>query len=283
MSEQRDVCLWLEDYGDDEVISLCGMIWFSDDSAAARAWPLAAWVNLPRDVQCGACALAVATPLRWETVGRSAKRQEIQAEVSKLSRSHATTLHILSVSLFCGALAGALDPTLADLIADSAGHAVALDLAEERGMHEPGYRWPEGERRGWREVDEHGTGNNPHVWLPVPNGVHVWHDFADGAVTLMEAPLEQCPCGRYAHGGRGARQEVRQSSGRIVVGEIDAVDDWSPDSCHDPRCDMPRGHSGDHYRRWYAGHGNISEESWPDGADPDAAEDPSTISAAHGY
>ena len=78
--------------------------------------------------------------------------------------------HILSASLFCGALSGWLvDPMLRSLLGahiagDTAALPVLLDLAEERGLDQPG-NWQRVELE-WPAATGHG-----HVWLPCESGI----------------------------------------------------------------------------------------------------------------
>lgn len=148
-------------------------VWFDGDTALNRS----AFIWVPRHARCQKCseiadALGYVGPTRDE---------------------------ILSVSIFCGALAGALEGivqpsgvTLADLVAEHvAGDPplATLDLAEQRGLDRPEGWAVVTERRPWLEVDRHGDpdGNNPHVWLPV-------------ALAAARGNSDRrCPCGAYGH------------------------------------------------------------------------------------
>lgn len=91
-------------------------------------------------------------------------------------------------------------------------------------------------RREWRDADPHGTGNNPHVWLPCEP---VWQSDASGSLVLRQ---RQCPCGRYETSWPG-------------------VDHWI--ACHDQRCEREDGHSGMHMSRtWDAQAGLEIVDEW---------------------
>ncbi|HET9063698.1 MAG TPA: DUF2158 domain-containing protein [Candidatus Binatia bacterium] len=133
------------------------------------------FAHLPRNAQCDYC---------FAIISLSASRADI-----------------LSVSLFCGALAGALDATIRALIADCIAHgdpSPLLDLVEQRGLHEGGYgpeRYEE-----WPEVTEH-----VHVWLPGEYTI-TWPDGRG-------AQMRRCPCGKYEH-------EELHSLGRLLLREF---------------------------------------------------------------
>jgi hypothetical protein len=112
-----------------------------------------------------------------------------------------------AIAIFCGAFAGWLDDTMAALIAagDSASLAIALDLAEERGLGTADGRWPAC-ARDWHEYDTHGdpNGNNPHVWFPckrmarAPDGNPVVVAGTTVTSTTWTGVADhRCTCGRY--------------------------------------------------------------------------------------
>jgi hypothetical protein len=59
----------------------------------------------------------------------------------------------------------------------------------------------------------------------------------------------------------------------------------SLDSCHEPRCDRPRGHRGDHHARYGNGNGiGITHEFWPASAIfADMRADPALSAASSGH
>lgn len=154
--------------------------------------PSAVWFCLPRAIQCDACAA------RCESIefAQDSVRWSLRPSIEARGYAAATHAHILSVSLMLGGIAGALDRTLADLIAahvagDPAAASVALDLAEERGLDAGLWSAVEVD---WPVRDEHGTGDNPHVWLPVKRE-HDGHRWT--------SPVwRRCPCGLYHDGDR---------------------------------------------------------------------------------
>lgn len=98
-------------------------------------------------------------------------------------------------SLLCCSLHGPLDPVLSRLIAayvagDSAAGAIALDLAEERGYHEPG-RLPVGEVE-WPVIEEH-----EHTWLPWRSGDE--RRASTGVFALGKWKVRRCPCGAFEY------------------------------------------------------------------------------------
>lgn len=134
------VCLWVEDHGADEVVAMCGHIWFAGwEGRRGRAWPLSSWVNLPREAQCLACLAQVRRPGRWNTP----PMDRLRAEIQSLGRASARSSDLLSLAIFFWALAGQLtDPALRRLIAkyvagDTECGLIALDRAEELGLSAP--------------------------------------------------------------------------------------------------------------------------------------------------
>jgi len=149
------------------------------------------YVCLPRRAQCNACLEA--GELDWPGW---LERHNGHASASRD--------HILSVALFCGALAGALDTTTRALIADHvAGDAdalpVLLDRAELLGLDGPAAQWAK-DRQVWLEVDPHGTGNNPHVWRPVMRVI--------GERRWASPVWSQCSCGAYEPLFEARRQRI---------------------------------------------------------------------------
>jgi hypothetical protein len=183
---------------------------------------LSVWRVLPREAQCRSCLAHGA------------------------SRERASPAHILAVSLFLGGLAGWCDAQLTSLIADAtldpAAAPVLLDLAERRSLHMVG-SW-EARSVEWPTRDEHGTGDNPHVWLDTGR----WMPGRNGA----QIATRQCPCGAYE--GSAA------ASPRMFVRDPEVVD----------QC----GQCGAVVEGYHA---------CPGVPDETEAEDPTTISAAIGY
>jgi hypothetical protein len=148
---------------------------------------------LPQQAQCPAC---VASPAGLHSPPNR------QAEYA------ASPQQVLSVALFCGALAGALDSTTRALIAahvtgdgDADALPVLLDRAEDLGLDGPAPQWAE-ERQTLLEVDQHGSGNNPHVWLPWRTGdeARCWKTLADvGGPSRLRRSVHRCPCGLFEH------------------------------------------------------------------------------------
>jgi len=107
--------------------------------------------------------------------------------------------HILSVALFCGALAGALPPTMRDLLAahvagDATAWPVLRDLALERGFGTDLAQWlPPAQCQAWIE-----TGPHEHAWLK-------WYS-GDRARAARECVIpgdldfiRRCTCGMFEH------------------------------------------------------------------------------------
>lgn len=153
--------------------------------------PAPIFTRLPRVVQCDECA------------ARIRLRGFMGIWPDKASASRAD---ILSVALFCGALAGALDDKLRAVIADYIAHgdpSPLLDLAEQRGLHEGGYG-PERYEK-WEEATPH-----EHAWLPWESGdaertLGVFPGFRDAS------RFRRCPCGVFEHEDERRRSPLRSS------------------------------------------------------------------------
>lgn len=221
------------------------------------------WVG-PGSAVCGDAAMhlirfQIRHHAQWYRYVCTAHHHEGAGRAPSEFSSWPLVLDARSVSLFCGALSGWLvDPVLRDLLAahvagDEAAGIVALDLAEQRGLHEG--RWERVEVE-WPRADAH-----EHVWLKWVRG-----DESRAFVPVAIAPglIRRCPCGMFEHEHDGAllRRTVAASVRASLEERLEAL--VRSNVCDDEQCDMPRGHAGDHYTRWDAGHGNIGEESWSD-------------------
>jgi hypothetical protein len=144
----------------------------------------------------------------------------------------------LSVSLFCGGLAGCLSAvrsrsgvTLADLVAaitpdDDTAIGPALDLAEERGLDVPG-AWPVVERE-WPRIERH-----EHRWLPWETGDE---DRAIGEPPDGPWPgtVRRCTCGVFEHEERRChRCDLTRHEHLLARGRD--CGEFVP-ACHDRNC-----------------------------------------------
>jgi hypothetical protein len=163
--------------------------------------PIAVWtafIALPRQAQCDDCVRTMLEPPMCDHLVLTATPESY----------HASPAHILSVSLFLAGLSGWLPAAARDLVAlvcaDPAAVPVLLDLAED---HASG--WPRVEVE-WPTRDEHGTGDNPHVWLEVH---HEWTDSAGSYIAVRD---RQCPCGEFeSESGMAVREYRDMEAGRF--------------------------------------------------------------------
>lgn len=104
-----------------------------------------------------------------------------------------------------GAITGATPPDLAALLragsTDPAALEVALDHVEARGLYLPD-AWPTDAGVEWPRVNEHGTGNNPHVWFLC------FEEAEGGGRGPFIAWSQQCTCGLFEteHGAFAQRR-----------------------------------------------------------------------------
>jgi hypothetical protein len=92
-------------------------------------------------------------------------------------------------AIVCASIFGVHDDPLLRLnAADPDEEAVLLDYLEGIGAHRPEFAWPAQEPREWLDVDEHGTGNNPHVWL---EKLTTWQ-AGEATINIVS---HQCTCG----------------------------------------------------------------------------------------
>jgi hypothetical protein len=76
----------------------------------------------------------------------------------------------------------------------------------------------------WPTRDEHGTGDNPHVWFEVTHmGRRVWTED-DGR------PMRQCPCGAYEQDRwTDLENQLRLAQGEYMIARTPASLDEEPD------------------------------------------------------
>lgn len=206
-----------------------------------------------------------------------------------------TRQQVLAVSIGVAGIAGWLvDSKLVALLAayingDEESGQIALDRAHELGLHEGGALPVEVK---WPKIKPH-----EHTWLPWARGdderAMRTAAAAYGAISALPCTIRRCTCGLFEHEqcfmcgapaevmlrfqGEDRREpvcfhhwrteEYRYSWAERLPGRDTPA--FLPESgeagpCEDRRCDLPRGHVGAHYARWYAGHGNTDENWWDD-------------------
>jgi hypothetical protein len=181
-------------------------------------------------------------PRIWPWFEMARHRAAIAAELAARKVTRDT---ILSVSMFCAALAGGLDAQLAALLAEhvrdpeGAAGSVALDLVEERG-HDGTTLWPAMSVE-WPWIEAH-----EHAWLP----------YRSGGPPAIGA-LYRCPCGRFSNGYHAGRYQ----DGRRII-DVNR-DGFGVIACSDGRCQRERDHRGLHMSRtWDAQAGLEIIDEW---------------------
>lgn len=101
----------------------------------------------------------------------------------------------LVAALICAGIHGSpFSPTMLSLLADPEGAPILLDEIEGAWLTRDGWFLPVADR-DWPERDDHGAGDNPHVWFPCKRSER--RISFERGITEIEVDDHRCTCGMY--------------------------------------------------------------------------------------